>query len=122
MTSSVARPRLDPRASIPEEARTSVAAMLEPSERIEDLALAVGCTLVLTDRRVVLVRDGPRRRPTTGIRSFRLNRETVLRMGPDHRTVVLGYRGASASAFVRPEQVGQVAALVAGARRRVYRA
>jgi hypothetical protein len=122
MTASVAQPRLDPRAGTSEEARTSVAAILEPSERIEHLALAVGCTLVLTDRRVVLVRDALRRRPTTGIRSFRLDRETVLRMGPDHRTVVLRYRGASASAFVRPEQLGQVVALVAGARRRVYRA
>lgn len=96
--------------------------MLEPSEQIEHLALAVGCALVLTNRRVVLVRDGTRKRPTSGINSFRLNRETVLRMGPDRRTVVVRYRQAGASVFVRPEQVDQVAELIYAARRRVYRA
>jgi len=55
-------------------------ASLERPERIERVAPAVGCVLVLTDRRLVIVRDGARFRSATALRSWPRDRHLDIKV------------------------------------------
>ena len=57
-----------------EDVRAAVSSALGPSEHVALVAPAVGCTLVLTDSRLLLVREGASYRPRSGIRSWVLDR------------------------------------------------
>ena len=46
--------------SLSEDARSALAPVLGPTERVALVADAVGCTLVLTDRQLLLVRYPPK--------------------------------------------------------------
>jgi len=104
-------------------ARAALAKALEPSERIELTAAAVGCVLVMTDRRLMVVRDGARYRPKSGIQAWPLDREVALRLGPMRRgqsQLVVDLAGRSGSVFVTQAQLADVQALIAEVRRRAY--
>jgi hypothetical protein len=103
-----------------EDASTALAAILEPTERVEFVAPSVGSVLVLTQRRLMVVRDGAAFRPKTGVRSFDLDRGLAVRIGPARRRVIIESDGHTINVFVRSEQLAQAELLVAEVRRRIY--
>jgi hypothetical protein len=80
----------------------------------------VGCTVVLTERRLAVARDGANFRPKSGVRSFGLDGGLALRIGPARRRVIIDSDGHTINVFVRSEQLGQAELLVAEVRRRIY--
>ena len=56
-----------------------VSPVLQRSEEVLESATAVGCTLVLTDRRLMLVREGTQHRPRTGVQTWTLDRTLTIR-------------------------------------------
>jgi hypothetical protein len=95
---------------------------LDADERVDLFAPAVGSVLVLTDRRLIVVRQGADFRPRTGIRSFALDRGLEIRIAPTIKQVTVGSGGRSIAVFIRREQLTKVEALVAELRRRIYSA
>lgn len=101
------------------DARAALASFLEPTEPVDAVVAAVGCVMVLTRRRLVIVRDGANFRPKTGVRWFDLDRTLGIRIGPGRRRVIIDAAGTSITVFVRPEQLEQAERLVAEVRRRI---
>ena len=88
------------------------------------VAPAVGCTLVLTDRQLLLVRDGVSYRPRSGVQSWAVDRSLSVRLGPVRQTtgqLAIEYGGRTASVFLTHAEIPAVDALVAEVRRRIYR-
>jgi hypothetical protein len=106
--------------ALSEDASTALTAVLEPTEHVELVAPAVGSVMVLTGRRLVVVRDGAAFRPKTGVRSFDLDRGLRVRIGPARRRVIIEADGRAINVFVRSEQLAQAETLVAEVRRRIY--
>jgi hypothetical protein len=100
-------------------AQFALAQILDPDERVDAVAPAVGSALVLTDRRLIVVREGASFRPKTGIRVFALDRDLRVRVGPARKRVIIESAGATINVFVRSEQLGQAERLLAEVRRRV---
>jgi hypothetical protein len=94
--------------------------VLEPGERVDLVAPAVGSAVILTDRRLAVLRDGASYRPRTGVRSFGLDRNLEVRIGPARRRVIIQSEGHTINVFVRSEQLEQAEVLVAEVRRRIY--
>jgi hypothetical protein len=111
-------------AFLSDDARAALDPVLDSRERVIATAVAVGCTLVLTDRNLLLVRDGASFRPRSGVQSWAVASSTHVRLTPTHREtarLLIGGAGRSASVFVTTEQHGDVSELVAAYRRRVHR-
>lgn len=92
-------------------------------ERVVRVASVVGCTLVLTDRRLVLVRDGASYRPKTGVQSWPVDRHLnlhVTRMRRDTGRLLIGPTDGSVSVFVTNAQLPEVRAIIADVRQRAY--
>lgn len=92
-------------------------------ERVERVASTVGCTLVLTDRRLALVRDGASFRPKTGVQSWPIERSLSLqvsRMRRDTARLLIGQNEGSVSVFVTAAQLASVRAIIADIRSRAY--
>ena len=104
-----------------EDARAALAGVLEPPERVLLVAPAVGSTMVLTQRHLVVVRDGANFRPKTGVRSFDLAHGLAVRVGPARRRVIIESDGRTITVFIRPEQLELAEALVAELRRRILK-
>lgn len=97
--------------------------LLAPTEQVSMIAAAVGCSLVLTDRRLVLVRDGAHYRPRTGVQSWTLDRNLVLRIDQARTSgnrLMIERSGKFASVFVTADQIPLVRTLIADIRRRIY--
>ena len=112
-----------PDSPLPEAARAALESALEPSERVERAVPAVGCTLVLTDRRLAVVREGANYRPRSGVKLWPLDRGLTLRLGPARRgtsRLVIDHAGRSASVFLTTEQIEDARALIAEIRQRIY--
>ena len=105
---------------LPEAAREALEAVLEPAESVEFVAPGVGSSLVLTQNRLMVVRDGASFRPKTGVRVFELASGIALRIGPARRRVIIESGGKTINLFVRSEQLAQAEAFVAEVRRRIY--
>lgn len=106
-----------------DDVRAALTPVLDRSERIDQIAAGVGCALVLTDRHLVLVRDGAHFRPRSGVRSWKLERHTSLRLTPAHRAtsrLVISDGERSTSVFVTADQLADVNALVAAVRRQTH--
>ena len=103
-----------------ESARLTLEHALDEDERIDMTAPAVGSELVLTDRRLIVVREGAYYRPRSGIRSFLLDRDLELRIAPTSKQVMIEARDVAFSVVIRSEGMGDVEALIAEIRRRVY--
>lgn len=104
---------------LPEDARAALAGVLEPPERVLLVAPAVGSTMVLTQRRLVVVRDGAKFRPKTGVRTYAIAPGLAVRVGPARRRVIIESEGRAITVFVRPEHLERAEALVAEVRRRI---
>jgi hypothetical protein len=120
LMSSTSRGGDDGVRTLPEAAREAIGAVLDSAESIEFVAPAVGSSLVLTQHRLVVVRDGASFRPKTGVRSFELASGVAIRIGPGRRRVIIESGGKTINLFVRSEQLGQAEAFVAEVRRRIY--
>ena len=93
------------------------------SERIERVAVAVGCTLVLTDRRLILVRDGAAFRPKTGVQSWPVDRGLTLQFArgrKDTRRLLIVHDERSVSVFLPTTQRASMDAMIAEIRKRTY--
>jgi hypothetical protein len=56
-------------------------ATLAPTERLTHAVPAVGCSIALTTRRLLVIRDGSSYRPKTGIREWPLDEHLEVRPG-----------------------------------------
>ena len=104
-----------------DDARAALDGVLEPRERVLLVAPAVGSTLVLTGRRLIIVRDGASFRPKTGVRAFGISRGLGVRIGPARRRIIIESDGRAITVFIRPEQLELAEALVAELRRRILK-
>lgn len=103
--------------------RTALAPVLGPTEHVTRAAAAVGCTLVLTDRQLHLVRDGVNFRPRTGVRSWELDRSLSVRMAPARGSsgrLIVERAGRSVSVFLTAAHALEIEELLAEIRRRIY--
>ena len=108
---------------LPEELRAAVSSALGPSEHVALVAPAVGCTLVLTDKRLLLVREGASYRPRSGIRDWVLDRTLNLHPGPVRNTsgqLAIESPRRTTSIFYRLEHKAAIDQVVAEVRRRIY--
>lgn len=102
-------------------ARLAVAAHLGAAEPIERSLAGIGCTVVLTDRHLVLIRDGATFRRRTGVRSWPLDGALAVRLTPvrhgAQRLLISGC-AESASVFLPGLQVTEARKLAAEVQRR----
>jgi hypothetical protein len=106
---------------LPEDARAALDGILEPGERVLLVAPAVGSTVVLTQRRLVVVRDGASFRPKTGVRAFAIAPGLAVRIGAARHRVIIEWDGRTITVFIRPEQLELAEAIVAELRRRILK-
>ena len=106
--------------ALPQAAREALTAVLLPAEKVELVAPAVGSSLVLTQDRLFVVRDGAAFRPKTGVRTFALGSGLAIRIGPARKRVIIESAAGTINLFVRPEQLAQAESFVAEVRRRIY--
>jgi hypothetical protein len=89
--------------------------LLEANELVHGSARVVGCTLVLTDRRLFLVRDGAAHRPKTGVRTWPLDPRLTMRIGPNRHgsnRLVIECCGHAASAFLSSIHLAELQTLI----------
>ena len=89
--------------AIPEATSLALQAVLESGERVTHVVAVVGCTLVLTDRHLVIVREGADHRPRSGVQRWRLDRTLTIYTTPIvHGTgrIVIAHEGKASSVFV----------------------
>ena len=103
-----------------EPARVVLAGALEADERVDMLAPAVSSILVLTDRRLLIVRQGSESRPRTDIQTFALDRDLEVQIAPTIKQVTVGSAGRAVPISIHREQQADVEALVAELRKRIY--
>ncbi|MEO8437969.1 MAG: hypothetical protein ABI562_05880 [Chloroflexota bacterium] len=106
-----------------ETTRAALAPVLDPTERVTSVAAAVGCTLVLTDRQLHVVRDGADFRPRSGIQSWNLDRGLTVRRTPVRKgtgRLIIERSGQKASIFLTAEQIPGAEALLAEILRRIH--
>ena len=113
------RPRDDMRLLSPASQKVLEGA-LDATEQVDMIAGAVGSSLVLTDRRLMVIRDGAGWRPTSGVRSFALDHDLGVRIGPQLKRVIIEPTGETINLFIRHSQLGAAEALVAEVRRRIH--
>jgi hypothetical protein len=100
-------------------------AALAPTERLTHAVPAVGCTLVLTTRRLLVIRDGSAFRPKSGVRDWPLDTSLDVRTGlVRHRSGSLIIRRGreTTSVFVSSEEWAAAIQLVGALRSRTRRA
>jgi hypothetical protein len=106
--------------ALPQAAREALAAVLDPAEKVQSVAPAVGSSLVLTQRRLFVVRDGANFRPKTGVRTFDLKTGLSIRIGPARKRVIVQSAAGTINLFVRSDQLARAESFVAEVRRRIY--
>lgn len=108
---------------LPEATRAALRPVLDPNERVVRYVKAVGCALVLTERSLILVREGLDYRPRSGVQTWPLDRLLTVRAMPVRRRtgrISIERSAQSASAFVTEEHWRDAEALIAELRRRIY--
>ena len=98
--------------------------VLSPTERLTHAVPAVGCTIALTTRRLLVIRDGSAFRPKTGIREWPI--EVSLEVNPGHvrhgaGSVVIRHGRDATSVFVPTERWAETLQLIGALRSRVRR-
>lgn len=110
---------------MPVETEAALRPMLAAAERVTYAISGVGCTLVLTDQRLLLVRDGASFRPRTGIQAWPLDRALGLRLRPSsHGTgqLIIAREGQLASVFLTGRHLEEARSMVAETRQRILAA
>ena len=102
-----------------EAVRNAVAAFLGPTERVDRVVPAVGCALVLTNERLLVVREGASFRPKSGVRAWPLDRNSQIRMAPGaQRRLIIERYDRSTSVFLTRAQVNDAVELISEVRER----
>lgn len=110
---------------ISEDMHAALRPLLAAGERVSSAVSGVGCTLVLTDRRLLVVRDGANFRPRTGIQTWPLDRTLGLRLKPSSRgtgQLIIAHDGQLASVFLTGRHVEEARSMVAETRQRILAA
>jgi hypothetical protein len=106
-----------------DDVRAALAPVLAPSEQVTLVAPAVGCTLVLTDRQLLLVREGVAYRPRSGVRAWDVDRTLSVRLAPLRKTsgqLAIERSRRTTSVFYTLDHKLAIDQLVAEVRRRIY--
>jgi hypothetical protein len=110
--------------AIPEATTLALRAILEPAERVTHAVAVVGCSLVLTDLHLLIVREGADHRPRSGVQRWRLDRALAVRTTPVvHGTgrIVIVHRGKTTSVFVSAGEWDAAETLLMEAHRLIHR-
>lgn len=103
---------------LPDAVAEALGPALEPDEQVEMTLQAVGCSLVLTDRRLIMVRQGANFRPRTGVTSWQRDTlRTHLDVDKEERLRLVIDSRPKLGAFVPASQVNTARALFAAIRR-----
>jgi hypothetical protein len=108
--------------ALTEDTRIALEPILDPREQISAVLSAIGCKLVLTDRHLVLVRDGRSFRPRSGVQVWPLDPTLSIRATPTGSQpgrVLISTGGHTTSIFVAADQHHAADVLVAEVRRRI---
>jgi hypothetical protein len=108
---------------LPSDVATTIDGVLEPGEDVLGAVTTLAGTLVLTDRRVVILREGRTFRPATGIRSWGLTPANEMTFGPPRGGVgrlIVGRGNRATSFFVRQRDWHDALDIVTMARRITY--
>jgi hypothetical protein len=106
-----------------EDTRTALAPVLEPHEEVAAVLAAIGCKLVVTDRHLILIRDGRSFRPRTGVQTWPLVPTLVVRSTPTDAhpgRILITMHGRTTSVFVGPHDHRAADQLIAEVRRRTH--
>ena len=118
--------RDDPRGpdeAMPQATRAAVQTILVPGELITQVVTAVGCSLVLSERQLILVRQGLNYRPRSGVQSWPLDRTlTVRTTAVRHGTgrIIIERSGRTTSVFVSADEWSAAEGLLMELHRRVH--
>lgn len=96
--------------------------VLQPDESVTHVVPAIGCALVLTSRRLLIVRDGSSFRPRTGVRQWEVVPGLVVRSGLVRQgigSLVIRWDRDLTSVFVRADQWNAALDLIGAVRGRV---
>jgi hypothetical protein len=111
--------------AVPAGFRARLGAILEPAEMVTHVVAALGATAILTDRRLIVAREGAPFRPRTGFRTWAFEDPLAVRVGlVRHATgslLIESNQGAT-SLFIGKDQWADALRLVGALRRRVRRA
>jgi hypothetical protein len=111
------------REPLPAALQVALEPALLPGESVARYVPAVGCTMVLTDRHLFVVREGSNYRPKSGIQRWHLDRELTVSLADFRRgagRLVIERRGRTASVFLLAEHADAASALIADARRVIH--
>jgi hypothetical protein len=108
----------------PPDAWDAVREALDQDEVLTHVVPAIGCTLALSDRRLLVLRDGASFRPRTGFREWPVGpglavKPGVVRQGTG--SLVIHWGRDITSVFVRADRWGEAIDVVAEVRRRLRR-
>lgn len=109
------------RAREPSEA---IRGLLEEDEAVTRVVAAIGCTLALTDRRLLVLRDGASFRPRSGVREWPVGPGLAIKPGVVRQgtgSLVIHWGRDITSVFVRAERWDEAIELVTEVRRRLRR-
>jgi hypothetical protein len=113
----------EPVEAIPEATELALQSVLQPAEQIIQVVEVVGCSLVVTDRHLIVVRAGAAHRPRSGVQLWPLDRTLTVHTTPVlHGTgrVVIEHGGRTTSVFVSSAQWAAAEVLVMETHRRIH--
>jgi hypothetical protein len=108
--------------SLPGGAAGQLRAALAAGERITHVVPAIGCVLALTDRRLLVLREGSAFRPKTGVREWALVSRPTVRPGLVRQgtgSIVIQSDRDVTSVFVRGAHWNDALSLIGALRGRV---
>lgn len=109
---------------VPIDVTRSLDGVLEPSEAVLGAVTSLAGSLVLTDRRIVIVREGRGFRPRSGIRSWPMAPDLVFRYVAPHGgmgRLVIGNGNRATSFFVKASDWTEALRLVSMAHGMAHR-
>jgi hypothetical protein len=112
-------------ARLPPPTAAALRDALDADEEITHAVPAIGCTIALTERRLIILRDGAAFRPKTGVRKWNLDDDLTVRTGfLRHGTgsIVVHWDRNATSVFVHADHWNEALKLSAAARQRLRRA
>ena len=107
---------------LPGAVAAAVKDVLHAEETVVHAVPAIGCTVILTDRRLLIVRDGASFRPRTGVREWALRAGLNVRAGLVRQgtgSLVVHWDRDVTSIFVRSDRWNDALELVDELRARV---
>jgi len=110
--------------AIPEATSLALQAVLESGERVTHVVAVVGCSLVLTDQHLLIVREGADHRPRSGVQRWRLDRTLTIYATPIvHGTgrIVIARLGKASSVFVSAAEWTAAETVLMEAHRLIHR-